>query len=208
MKGIGLLILAGIAVAVTANQAGAATFLPDWLNPQPDPGSTPLDPGMQGPSIMDSSLQARIDALLATIRKFESGDRYNVRFDGSASGATFASFADHPRIKARITLGRYAGQSSDAAGAYQFLSTTWDSYKRKLSLPDFSPASQDAAAAAYLADLRAVDALAAGDVPLALTRASSAWASLPGSSAGQNPQRMDNALAAFDAALVHTYSIA
>lgn len=199
MKGIGLLILAGIAVAIAANQAGAATFVPNWLSPDPEPdtGSIPLDPGMQGPAIMDSTLTKRIDALLATIRKFESGDRYNIIY----GGRTFASFADHPRIRVPINLPGYAGRSSDAAGAYQFLSTTWDSYKRKLALPDFSPASQDAAAAAYLADLRAVAALDAGDVALALTRASRAWASLPGSTAGQNPQRMNNALAAFDTAL-------
>ena len=85
-------------------------------------------------------------ALLATIYGPESGGGYDRRYSPSG-GATFSGFADHPRIKETIPAGQpNAGQTSDAAGAPQFLSSTWDMEKAKLGLTDFSPANQDAAA--------------------------------------------------------------
>jgi len=61
-------------------------------------------------------------------------------------GGSFSGFNDHPRIRQVITEGPHKGETSDAAGKYQFLSSTWDSQKAKLGLKDFSPQSQDAAA--------------------------------------------------------------
>jgi muramidase (phage lysozyme) len=46
------------------------------------------------------------------------------------TGARFPDFSDHPRLIQFIP-----GLASDAAGRYQFLSTTWDG----LRLGDFSP---------------------------------------------------------------------
>jgi muramidase (phage lysozyme) len=48
------------------------------------------------------------------------------------------NFVDHPR-----QLQRSNGLASDAAGRYQFLSTTWDPTARALGLNDFSPVNQD-----------------------------------------------------------------
>lgn len=92
------------------------------------------------------------------------------------TGKLFSSFADHPR-----QIQRSGSLASDAAGRYQFLSTTWDECRAALQLPDFSPASQDQAAL-YLIDrrgaLKAIDEVA---IAPALDALSWEWASLPDS---------------------------
>lgn len=123
-------------------------------------------------------------ALLALIRKFETNDRYNVIFGGQ----TFASYADHPRIRVPINLPGYEGKYSTAAGAYQFLESTWDRLASRLQLADFSPASQDAAAIGLLDEVGALAPAQAGDFDTALRLASSQWASLPYSAAKQHPK--------------------
>ena len=70
-------------------------------------------------------------ALLDAIAGAEARD-YNI----VVGGGTFSSYADHPR-----QFNRSAG--SDAAGRYQFLSTTWDKYKPGKA---FTPENQDIAA--------------------------------------------------------------
>lgn len=103
-------------------------------------------------------------------------DGYNIMF----TGATFSDFSDHPR---QIQGG--GGLSSDAAGRYQFLSTTWDSVAGSLGLTDFSPKSQNIAGW-QLAKNRGVtpDDIVADPVA-ALKEAAQEWASLPGSPYGQ-----------------------
>ena len=69
---------------------------------------------------------------------------YNTMFTGSQ----FSDTSKHPR-----QINSSNGLSSDAAGAYQFLSTTWDGAKNALGLTDFSPKSQEKAGK-YLAQKR------------------------------------------------------
>lgn len=57
----------------------------------------------------------------------------------------FTQFTDHPRLKVASPWGT-PGISSDAAGRYQFLSTTWDEARKELKLNDFTPVNQDKAA--------------------------------------------------------------
>lgn len=88
-------------------------------------------------------------AFLDTVAYAEVGSRghcdgYNIK----QGFGTFSSYADHPREI--VTAGGY---SSDAAGRYQFLSTSWDDFAGKLGLRDFSPANQDRAALQYLSEL-------------------------------------------------------
>lgn len=84
---------------------------------------------------------------LNTIAADESNGAYNIRFDGSSTGATFDSFADHPRIFVRTET----GELSSAAGRYMFTATTWDRVANILGLTSFSPENQDRAAL-YLAE--------------------------------------------------------
>ena len=67
------------------------------------------------------------------------------------TGAKFTDTSKHPRL-----LHSSGKLRSDAAGAYQFLSTTWDGAKNALGLKDFTPASQEAAGR-YLTQKRGVD---------------------------------------------------
>ena len=81
-------------------------------------------------------------AMLDAIAFAEGTAKYpNYGYNTMFTGKQFSGFGDHPRKIQRS--GRYA---SDAAGRYQFLSTTWDPLAKKLGLKDFSPASQDKAA--------------------------------------------------------------
>ncbi|MAO19105.1 MAG: hypothetical protein CMJ25_00010 [Phycisphaerae bacterium] len=72
---------------------------------------------------------------------------YNTMFTGSQ----FTDTSKHPR-----QINRSGDRASDAAGAYQFLSTTWDGAKNALGLTDFSPASQEKAGK-YLAQQRGLN---------------------------------------------------
>lgn len=116
-------------------------------------------------------LSANARALLDTIAKAEGtagGDGYRTMF----TGRLFGDLSRHPR-----QLNSSNGLSSDAAGRYQFLSTTWDGVAKQLGLTDFSPASQDRAAL-ELVRRRGVDP----DAPLtkeALGKLAPEWASLP-----------------------------
>lgn len=141
-------------------------------------------------------MTANQSAFLAAIRHAEGTDQaldaYRVCF---GYRHTLESFADHPTVTGEwrgesiANLGpAYNGLVSSAAGAYQIIKPTWLALKAKLKLPDFSPASQDAAALELIAEVGASGAVARGDFQAAVYACNGIWASLPGSLAGQ-PQR-------------------
>ncbi len=107
-------------------------------------------------------------------------------------GQQFSSFADHPRLKITRT---FAGKplTSSAAGAYQFLIQTWDECRRALDLPDFTPASQDAAAVYLIRRRGALADVKAGRFAEAVRKCAKEWASLPGSPYGQPVKTMAQA---------------
>jgi lysozyme len=115
---------------------------------------------------------------------------YNTMF----TGKLFEGFADHPRQAISASVSG-AGLTSTAAGAYQFLSKTWDQCQKTLSLPDFSPASQDKACILLLKQARALDLIKSGDFTAAIKRTNKIWASLPDSPYNQNPKDYNTALA-------------
>lgn len=128
-------------------------------------------------------------AFLALIR-FTEGAGYSTLF----GGGSIDRFEDHPRVAITRTLG---GKpiTSTAAGAYQFLSRTWDECKKALDLPDFSPPSQDRAAIYLIERRRALPAVLEGDWDTAIERCNREWASLPGSPYGQPTKPLNVCLA-------------
>lgn len=95
-------------------------------------------------------------------------------------GQLFVGYADHPRITVKKS-----GYTSSAAGAYQFIISTWDETKRIMGLKDFSPASQDLAALGRIAARGALDDVIAGRFEMAVKKCAREWASLPFSPYGQ-----------------------
>jgi lysozyme len=111
-----------------------------------------------------NGFDSNLAAFLYTLRMGESSNRYNVIFGGQ----TFSDYSHHPNIAVPIP-GR-PGWHSTAAGAYQFIYSTWQQIAAEAGLVDFSPASQDAGAAQYLSDLGAMDAIEAGDLQGAINQ--------------------------------------
>jgi muramidase (phage lysozyme) len=97
---------------------------------------------------------------------------------------TLDDFADHPRGAITATL---AGKpiTSTAAGAYQFLSRTWDGLVKQYGFADFSPKNQDLGAVALIKGRKALDDVIAGRFEAAVMKCNKEWASLPGSPYGQ-----------------------
>lgn len=142
------------------------------------------------------SSDANVQAFLQMIRIGEGTagpNGYRTLF----GGGLFDSFADHPR---RAITARLGGKpiTSTAAGAYQFLSTTWDECKRALSLPDFSPDSQDRAAVFLIGRRRALEDVRAGRFEAAVSKCAKEWASLPGSPYGQPVKTLAQARQAYE----------
>jgi muramidase (phage lysozyme) len=126
---------------------------------------------------------ANLQAFLAMIRYAEGtsgANGYRMLF----GGGLFDSFEDHPRQAVTARLGGSL-ITSTAAGAYQILARTWDDVRRVLSLPDFSPESQDKAAAFLIRRRGALADVYAGRFDEAVKKCSQEWASLPGSPYGQ-----------------------
>ena len=130
-----------------------------------------------------------VQAFLALIRWTE-GAGYQTFF----GGGIINDLDDHPRIAITRNLGGKP-VTSTAAGAYQFLSKTWDECQKALDLPDFSAANQDRAALYLIERRRALPAVLEGDWPTALERCNREWASLPGSPYGQPTKSMAGCLA-------------
>ena len=138
----------------------------------------------------DSIIQnENVQAFLALIRHCE-GAGYTTLFGGGIVENT----DDHPRIAVTRTLG---GKpiTSTAAGAYQFLSRTWDECVNALGLTDFSPPNQDRAALYLIERRRALPAVMEADWTTAIERCNREWASLPGSPYGQPTKSLAYCLA-------------
>ena len=84
------------------------------------------------PRVMDDPIMR---GFLNTIAGPESGGLYDIKNGGSR----FSGYGSFPE-------GIGPGGTSTAAGRYQFLSSTWHDEQDRLSLTDFGPDNQDAAA--------------------------------------------------------------
>lgn len=120
-----------------------------------------------------------------------SDDGYNVLVGSLPSAMlTFPSYADHPNVYNKHC-------NSDAAGRYQIMHRWWPVYKKMLSLPDFSPISQDLYAIQQLKEQKAFPLIQAGNFADAVQRVSDIWASLPGSQYGQHTNQLEALKAAY-----------
>ena len=159
------------------------------------------------------SVDANVRAFLEAIKRCEGTagqpDPYRVCY---AYRHSIADLSDHPAVTGEWrgepltdTQCRGAGYGpgcvSTAAGAYQITKPTWTPLKARLGLRDFGPAAQDAAAVQILRQCGAYERLAAGDLPGAVARARSTWASLPGANyAGQGMRSMSQVVAWYQGA--------
>lgn len=112
-------------------------------------------------------------------------DGYNVIVGGSL----FDSYATHPNKS--VYLPRFSIHST-AAGRYQIIYRTWGALQAQLQLLDFSPLSQDRACIELIRQRGALQLVQAGQFESAIYRCAREWASLPGSTAGQHLQAMDD----------------
>lgn len=146
--------------------------------------------------------QRNTAALLETIKRCEGTagqpDPYRVCY---AYRHTIRDLRDHPAITGEWrgealpddmcrAAGFGAGCVSTAAGAYQIIKPTWTRLKGRLGLPDFGPASQDAAAIQLLRERGALAKIERGDLAGAIAAARKEWASLPGAGYGQGERTM------------------
>lgn len=144
-------------------------------------------------------MSANLRAFLALVRWCEGTSGEN-GYRTIVGGELFDSFNDHPRIRKSGVFNNGKAWSSDAAGAYQFLSTTWSDCRDACNLPDFSPASQDEAAVFLIKRAGALHAVEQGDLRNAIHLCCKTWASLPGAPYGQPVKTYDACAVIFERA--------
>lgn len=123
----------------------------------------------------DNIRRDRVKAFLDTIADAEgtaTPDGYHTQY----TGTKFVSFQDHPR---EMKCGRRYRKKlcSDAAGRYQFLSTTWDRFAKKFGIHDFSPQNQDLMAIELIREKGALGDVEAGRLEPAFRKLAYIWPS-------------------------------
>ena len=138
---------------------------------------------------LEKALQnANVKAFLWMIRKCEgtsAKDGYNYLFGSSPKNARrFKSFEKHPKIPYEFKVGTKT-QRTDAAGAYQFLGSTYDDLVKTLGVKDFKPYTQELMAAELISQRNCLQILMNGGFMVALKKCATTWASLPDAPYGQ-----------------------
>lgn len=154
---------------------------------------------------MTPNLRAFLSMIAVSEGTAAIGDRGYNCIVGSRVGRAllFTSYADHPRIRVQLRADDPKtlvdeGLWSTAAGRYQILARYFDAYKRTLSLPDFTPASQDKIAIQMIREQKALDHIEAGQLVPAIDKCKNIWASLPGAGYGQHENSIEK--------LAHAYT--
>lgn len=106
-------------------------------------------------------------------------------------GALFSDFSRHPFEGLSTTHG------GKAAGAYQFLPTTWGELVEEVPGGDFSPAWQDLRCGQLIAKRGALDEIMARNCVKAIEILRPTWTSLPGASENSGRYTLDKALDVF-----------
>lgn len=134
--------------------------------------------------------QANTQAFLRVIRQGET-NQTDAAYRTLNGGEVFADLSRHPYDDVPTT------QGGKAAGAYQFLGTTWAGVKVKLELHDFSPASQDLGAVALIQGRGALQDVLQGSFDAAVSKCRREWTSLPGATENNPKWTLDKARALY-----------
>jgi muramidase (phage lysozyme) len=137
-------------------------------------GSRPFTGDTGSNQVAARNLPPQTRALLRTIR-FAEGTAHQDGYRTMFTGRKFNDLSRHPR-----QINRGNGFASDAAGAYQFLSTTWDSVMGGA----MAPARQDLAAVKLIRNRGVDPRLPKGFTIQVADRLSPEWASFPTASTG------------------------
>ncbi|MCT7957386.1 glycoside hydrolase family protein [Laspinema palackyanum] len=160
--------LAGVALVIPAHLNSQAETTEEVTIPQPSPQVR----RQRVANLKAAQVQAFLDTI-AWAEGTAGPNAYRMQF----TGTKFASFQDHPReIKCGSSYG--SRLCSDAAGKYQFLSTTWDRMAKKIGASDFSPTNQDRAAIALLDEYGVLEDIEAGSFAYAVIQLIPVWPSL------------------------------
>lgn len=210
LRGIELPDLSWLDVGTRPSEWGKEV---DQLPSLVESAAVSIDPRTYIPAGVSEDQAARnVAAFLAMIRYAEGtagrGDPYRVCY---AYRHTIQSLAEHPAVS-----GEWAGEplpesycraaglgsvcKSTAAGAYQIIRPTWLTLKRELRLPDFGPASQDAAAVELIRQRGALNDVRAGRLATAIDKVARTWASMPGANYAQPERKLASLVSAYQAA--------
>lgn len=184
--------------------AGWSDLVPTWGGDEPDQSTSVIEdlivnmtpstyaPANVAPDVAASNVRAFLDMIaFAEGTAGRGDDGYDILF----GYGTFSSYADHPRVKVP-----FRDTYSTAAGRYQILARTWDTLRARLSLSDFSPASQDAAAVELIRERGALADVQAGRTARAIGKVARIWASLPGAGYDQPERKLSALLSAYASA--------
>jgi lysozyme len=161
---------------------------PDQLPGLLDAAVITMTPSTYTPSNVDADTAQNNRAAFLSMIRYAEGTAGPRGYQTMFGYRYFDSFADHPRQYFPFTDGAGRQLKSSAAGAYQIIVKTWDTLRARLGLPDFSPASQDAAALELIRERGALADVDAGRFAAAVSKVRKVWASLPGAGYAQ-PER-------------------
>ncbi len=130
----------------------------------------------------DDIFNPKIRAFLDTISITE-GTTGPLGYRTQYTGSKFTGpIEKHPReMKCSLSNGREL--CSDAAGRYQFLSTSWDHFGAKLDITEFTPTNQDRVAVELIRDKGVLDDILEGRLETAFHALAPVWPSF-----GENRQ--------------------
>lgn len=143
--------------------------------------------------LRDALRNGNVQAFLRVVREGESDqtERAYNKLVGDPPGVY--SLKDLSRHPHRIMWIGVLGVASSAAGAYQFLSRTWDEMRDQYDFEDFGAACQDEAAVGLIARRRSLDLILNSDFSTALLNCSYEWASMPPGRYGQPAMSVEEA---------------
>ncbi len=133
---------------------------------------------------------ANVAAFLRVIRERESSQDESAYTILNGGSHFVTGWGGHP----------FAGQRTPpakAAGAYQFIASTWAEVSALYGITDFSPRNQDLGAIGRIIYRQALDDVIAGRFESAVIKCRKEWTSLPGAAESSSGWTMDKARAVY-----------